>query len=124
MLLEHVIPALASGVWEVWWSLSPLLGDKLPERERALSTFPSTPGSHAHALHFISLSFDSLTAASWQGPHPDGLRQNVQDTGPGLEQGATGSWAGPLGPSVRWSGTEGRMFPFQSGHPQAPHAPR
>lgn len=102
--------------------LSPLLGDKLPER--ALSTFPSTPGSHAHALHFINLSFDSLTAASWQQPRPDGLRQNVQDTGPGLEQGVTGSWAGPLSASVQWSGAEGRMFPFQKVHPQAPLAPR
>lgn len=82
-------------------------------KERAISMFPSTSGSHTSVLHFIALSSDSLTTASWHKPHPDSSRQNVQDTGPGLEQGVTGSWAGPLGSyTMAWDCLEGRKFLF------------
>lgn len=108
--LEPVTPTLGSGAWQGWWSpdAEPSFQASKCPKEGADSMFPFTPGPHTQALHFSALSSDSLTTASWQRPHPHSLRQNVQDIGSGREQGATGSWAGPLRPYRQCSGTVSR----------------
>lgn len=82
---------------------APFWGTNSP-KQRAISMVPSTAGPRTPALPFTTLSSDSLTTASWHRPHPDSSRQSVQDTGPGREQGVTGSGAGPLGPRRQWAG--------------------
>lgn len=83
--------------------------------------FPFNPGPHTHALHCITLSSDSLTTASWQRPHPDSLRQNIQDTGSGLEQGAPEAGLGLCVHAYSGLGLSlGQKFPFSKGPSPGP----